>query len=84
MIDAWKPQTFDNELRSTIDAKSELVIAYWQLNRQLMNEHINSNPYQSLKPNHLASDYCRFQEQQIAPLFEERRVRVLALYPTCG
>lgn len=41
-----------------------------------MHEHLNSLPYQSLKPNRFASEYLWFQEHELTPILSEARIRV--------
>ncbi|MCG6885466.1 MAG: hypothetical protein LJE62_17090, partial [Silicimonas sp.] len=76
MIDVWNPETFDAELKSLMGANSDLTTEYWRLHRQLMDDHLNSNPYESLKPNPLSVEYLRLQEQEVSPLLGIRKIRV--------
>lgn len=41
-----------------------------------MDEHLNSSPYQSLKPNRFSSDYLRFREHEITPILASARIRL--------
>lgn len=76
MIDIWNPETFDAELFTLFDENSELTTEYWQLDRQSIDEHRNSQPYQSLKPNPLAAEYSNLQEFRVAPFLGARTIRV--------
>lgn len=76
MIDLWNPDTFSIELQRALKAKSQLVSDYHSEERRLMDEHLNSSPYQSLKPNRFASQYLWFQEHELTPILIETRIRV--------
>lgn len=76
MIDLWNPDTFSTELQRALKAKSQLVYDYHSEERRLMDEHLNSSPYQSLKPNRFSSEYLWFQEHKLTPILTETRIRV--------
>ncbi|MBN6741718.1 hypothetical protein JKG47_14470 [Acidithiobacillus sp. MC6.1] len=76
MIDLWNPDTFSIEFQRALQAKSQLVSDYHSEERRLMDEHLNSSPYQSLKPNRFASEYLWFQEHELTPILTETRIRV--------
>jgi hypothetical protein len=40
-----------------------------------MDEHLNSSPYQSLKPNQFSSGYLWFQEHRLTPILAGTRIR---------
>lgn len=76
MIDLWNPNTFSIELQRVLKAESQLVCDYHSEQRRLTDEHLNSSPYQSLKPNRFAADYLRFQEHELTPILTATRIRV--------
>ncbi|SFI05152.1 hypothetical protein [Modicisalibacter xianhensis] len=76
MIDLWNPDTFSIELQRALEAKSQLVAEYHSEKRRLLDEQLNSSPYQSLKPNRFYSDYLWFQEHELTPILTETRIRV--------
>lgn len=76
MIDVWLPDSFSSDLRTALSEESGLIRAYFEEERRLMDEHLRSNPYQSLKPNPLYSKFLAFQEHGIAPLLLRDRIRV--------
>ena len=76
VIDLWNPCTFSLELQRALTAESQLVFDYHSEERRLMDEHLNSSPYQSLKPNRFSSDYLWFQEHELTPILTETRIRV--------
>lgn len=76
MIDIWNPDTFSIELQRALTANSQLVFDYHSEKRRLMDEHLNSSPYQSLKPNRFSSDYLWFQEHELTPILTATRIRV--------
>lgn len=76
MIDLWNPNTFSFELERVLTAESQLVFDYHSEARRLMDEHLNSSPYQSLKPNRFSSEYLSFQEHELTPILAQTRVRV--------
>ena len=75
-MDVWNPASFDKELRSTLTEWSDLVAQYHIGDKALMDEHLNSDPYESRKPNPLYSDYSSFREDAITPLLTSRKIRV--------
>ena len=50
-MDSWNPETFDSELRQMLERNSELIATYFEEYKCLMDENLNSDPYESLKPN---------------------------------
>ncbi len=75
MIDLWNPNTFSVELQRTLTAESQLIFDYHSEACRLMDEHLNSSPYQSLKPNRFSSYYLWFQEHDLTPILAEARIR---------
>ena len=75
-MDTWNPRTFNCELLEALRDNSELIVAYHQEDRRLMDEHLNSDPYESLKPNQYAPEYRALQEHILTPLMEDQRIRV--------
>lgn len=75
MIDLWNPSTFNAELQRALTAESQLVFDYHSEARRLMDEHLNSSPYQSLNPNRFSSSYLSFQEHELTPILAQSRIR---------
>jgi len=75
VIDLWDPKTFSAELQSALTTESQLVFDYYSEVRRLMDEHLNSSPYQSLKPNRFSSDFLSFQEYELTPILAGARIR---------
>lgn len=75
MIDLWNPRTFSPELRQVLADQSELISNYHIEAKRLMDEHLNSSPYQSLEPNRFGSNYISFQENTLTPILAGVRVR---------
>ncbi len=75
MIDLWDPHTFSTELVSTLTAESQLIFDYHSEARRLMDEHLNSSPYQRLKPNRFSADFLSFQEYELTPILAGARIR---------
>ncbi|MDH3349555.1 MAG: hypothetical protein OEM02_15830 [Desulfobulbaceae bacterium] len=76
MIDSWNPKTFSPEISTILSDHSELIRNYYEEDSKLMDEHLNSSPYQSLKPNRFYSAYAELREQILSPILEYSRVRV--------
>ncbi len=76
MLDSWNPETFGTAIYSVLSEYSELVSNYYEKDRRLMEEHLNSSPYQSLKPNRFYNAYAKLQEEILAPILSNTRVRV--------
>nr|WP_315484590.1 hypothetical protein [uncultured Undibacterium sp.] len=76
IIDACNSKTFGTEITKTLIDNSELIFKYQTEDRQLMDEHLNSSPYQSLKPNCHFSAYQEFREQTLTPILATSRIRV--------
>lgn len=75
-IDAWDPKTFGAEISAALAEQSKLIFDYHVEDRRLMDEHLNSSPYQSLKPNRLFTTYQNFHENTLAPIVARSRIRV--------
>lgn len=75
-MDCWNPETFDKELRSFLSCYSNLICDYFCEGKRLMDEHLNSDPYQSLKPNKYYSAYSNLLEKKLTPLLLQRSIRV--------
>ena len=75
MIDLWNPDTFTTELQRTLSAESQLIFDYYSEAHRLMDEHLNSSPYQSLKPNIFSADFLAFQEYELTPILAGSRIR---------
>lgn len=75
MIDLWNPDTFSAELERTLTAKSQLIFDYHSEAHRLMDENLNSSPYQSLKPNRFSADFLSFQEYELTPILAGSRIR---------
>lgn len=75
IIDTWDPKTFGVEITAALTDHSRLVADYHEEKRRLMDQHLNSSPYQSLKPNQHFSAYQKFREQTLAPILTRSRIR---------
>ena len=75
MIDAWNPDTFGAEITSALSEQSDLILAYYQEDRRLLDEHLNSSPYQSLQPNRFYGRILEFHEKVLTPLLAASRIR---------
>lgn len=75
MIDLWNPNTFGVELQCALTAESQLVCDYHSEECRLVDEHLNSSPYQSQKPNRFSSNYLWFQEHELTPILARARIR---------
>jgi hypothetical protein len=76
MLDSWNPKTFSAEICSALSDHSELIRNYCEEDRKLMEEHLNSSPYQSLKSNQFHLAYSDLREQILAPILASSRIRV--------
>ncbi|MCU7866648.1 MAG: hypothetical protein KZQ92_22060 [Candidatus Thiodiazotropha sp. (ex Lucinoma borealis)] len=74
-IDAWNPKSFGAEISEVLTTHSKLIFEYHTEDRRLMDEHLNSSPYQSLQPNHLFPEYQYFHENTLAPIVAKSRIR---------
>lgn len=75
IIDTWDPKTFGAEITAALTDHSRLVFDYHVEDRRLMDEHLHSSPYQSLKPNQNFSAYQELREQTLAPILARSRIR---------
>lgn len=75
MIDLWNPNSYTVELQQLLTAESQLIFDYQSEAYRLMDEHLNSSPYQSLKSNRFNADYLRFQEHTLSPILAKTRIR---------
>ncbi len=76
MIDLWNPNTFSDELQRVLRTESQLIFDYHSEDLRLIDEHLNSSPYQSLKPNQFYSSYLFFHEHVLTPIMAETQIRV--------
>lgn len=76
MLDSWNHKTFGTTISSVLSEHSELVGNYHEEDRRLMEEHLNSSPYQSLKPNRLHNAYAKLKEEILTPILSNTRTRV--------
>ncbi len=75
-MDVWNPKTFDTELCETLGKHSALILDYYAEDRRLMDDHLNSDPYESLKPNKYHAGFQTLLENTVTPLLRDRRIRV--------
>ena len=75
-MDCWNPETFDTELCKTLTDSSDLIGNYYREERRLMDEHLNSDPYESLQSNIYHAEHSIFLENVITSLFVDRCIRV--------
>lgn len=76
MIDPWDPKSFSVEINHVLIEYSELIFNYFSEDLRLMEEHLNSSPYQSLKSNKFHFAYSDFQENTLTPILKNSRIRV--------
>lgn len=74
-MDLWNPDTYSAELERRLKAESQLIVDYHSEAYRLMDEHLNSSPYQSLKPNRFSADFLSFQEYELTPILAGSRIR---------
>ena len=55
---------------------SNLITDYFCVDQILMDQHLNSDPYESLKPNRFSRSFLHLQEHVVTPLLADRRIRV--------
>ena len=75
-MDVWNPQTFDDALIEKLATHSELIAVFHQEAQDLMDRHLNSDPYESLQPNQYAAQYYDLRDNAFVNLMMERRIRV--------
>ena len=75
-MDCWNSETFDDELRGLFVSCSDIIANYFREDKRLMDEHLNSDPYESLKPNQYSAAYQQVLEDMITPMLLERSIRV--------
>jgi hypothetical protein len=76
MIDPWDPKSFSAEIKHTLDSHSELIVNFFREDSKLMDEHLNSSPYQSLKSNLFHFEFSNFKENTLTPILKNSRIRV--------
>jgi hypothetical protein len=75
VIDLWNPDTYSIELERRLTSESQLIFDYHSEAHRLMDQHLNSSPYQSLKPNKFSADFLSFQEYELTPILAGSRIR---------
>ncbi|EAQ45979.1 hypothetical protein MED193_06289 [Roseobacter sp. MED193] len=55
---------------------STLIFNYFDEGRRLMREHLESDPYESLKQNVYSASFLSLLEHTLTPMMSERRIRV--------
>jgi len=75
-MDSWNPETFDTALRETLTKHSDLISDYHAEDRRLMDEYLNSDQYESRKPNKYLADFTSLLKHTVTPMLRERRIRV--------
>ena len=76
MIQPWNPSTFNSEIIRVLNDNSDLIYDFFSEDSRLMNEHLNSDPYESLKPNRFHSCYTNLLEDILTPVLAESRIIV--------
>lgn len=76
MIDPWNPSTFSHELMQALECNAELIESFFREESKLMDEHLNSSPYESLKPNRFHFEFSNFKENTITEILKCSRIRV--------
>jgi len=75
-MDVWDPETLNSEIHDTLAMHSDLILDYFAEDQRLMDEHLKSDPYESLKSNKHNADFSSLLEHTVSPLFLKRRIRV--------
>lgn len=76
MIYPWDTKSFSTEIECILETHSELISNYFREDVKLMNEHLNSSPYQSLKPNKFHYAFSDFKENTLTPILKSCRIVV--------
>jgi hypothetical protein len=76
VIDPWDTNSFSAEIRQALDNNSKLIFEYFNEDLKLMEEHLESSPYQSLKSNRYNYAYSNFRENTLTPILENSQIRV--------
>lgn len=74
-MDAWSPATFDTELCEVLTDHTDLIVDYHREDLRLMDAHLKSDPYESLRPNRFSPDFLSLREHTVTPLLRDRRIR---------
>jgi len=75
-VDCWNSVTFDDELKSILDANAEVIFSYWDEDKRLMERHLTSEPYESLLSNPYSQRYNQVLENQLLKALARRKIRV--------
>lgn len=75
IIDVWDIETFDAELRSNLDAHSNLIRDYMSTNRRQSLEREASDHTGAYPENTFASAFMKVEEYIVMPLMEARTIR---------
>jgi hypothetical protein len=76
MMYPWDPKSFNYEIVSVLGNHSELISDYFSEDIRLMNEHLSSSPYQSLKSNRFNYAFSDFKENVLTPILKHNRIIV--------
>ncbi|WP_282168004.1 hypothetical protein [Shewanella japonica] len=76
MIYPWDPKSFNSEIVSALDNNSELISDYFREDIKLMDEHLSSSTYQSLKSNRFNYAFSDFKENVLTPILKHNRIIV--------
>lgn len=72
----WDPKSFNSEIVSALRSHSELISDYYREDIRLMDEHLSSSPYQSLKSNRFNYAFSDFKENVLTPILKNNRIIV--------
>jgi hypothetical protein len=75
IIDVWDIETFDAELRSSLDAHADLIQDYMSTNRRQWLEREASDHTGAHPENTFASAFMRVEEYIVTPLVKARTIR---------
>jgi len=74
-IDCWNPETLDQDLLDLINLNKDLVLDFYAESARLMDEHLKSDPDESLKPNRYARRFNQFRDYVFKEAMMSRRIR---------
>lgn len=75
ILDVWNPATFDQDLERLLKQEHDLIQDYYQNDRRLMAEHLNSQVYRPLGSNPRAREFQALRDDVITPAMREQRIR---------
>lgn len=76
MIDLWNPDTFTDVLLNAITKNNQLIIDYYHIEQQNMNEYLHERNVAPLKDNSLHYNFRDLHENIITPILFSSRIRM--------